>query len=490
MPSAVSPIATRFSAALTLALLLTAVFAIAAERGEAMAVLSSKFGDKDPCAGLGVDDKGNTLIKRNTGGPKAEKRVDVLIQCSPRIEMPFGTLLADDLVAEHYFNSHRGEPFFEGNVENEAPYQWLNTFGTPYIKGEIAEALRLQQIQGSKVVVDALIGAAGGAGGTLGISLIVCAVGGVPSLGLTCAGAAAVAGAVIVGALSSAVGSVIKDFINAQYNRIKAMGDAQWFIWSNSFVTWNSFGDITDTWINPSFTSADPFKGTYVRIGVQFSNVPLGQGADYFSAKDGGSNLAGSPGKPLTEEQARRIGGQISSLNFNTGEAGITPHGPDRVRTGGAGPDALRGGAGDDVLQTLGGRNRASGGAGDDYLAGGGGEDSLATGPGRDVAVGRAGDDLLRGLAGSDILIGGRGADLLEGGPDADWLLDARGPTRVLTGIRTRRGVDFVNVRDGRADDLVICQTRATRVIADPGDRIRGTCGRVVQRGPLLRMPG
>jgi hypothetical protein len=461
--------------------------------------LSSKSGDKDPCAVAGIGDQGGVIVKHNTGGPNAEKKVNVMLQCSPLIEMPFGTLIANDLVARYYDGNHRGEPFFRGNVETGPENAWLNTVGAPYIKGEIAEALRLQDFQLSNEVIAALAGAGGGAGSALAVSLIVCAVGGLPTLGIACGAAAGIAGGAIVAAVTGAVGSVLKDFLTAQLNRFKAMRDAQWFLWSNSYVSWNWFGDITDTWINPSITSVDPFKGTKVRIGVTYSNVPVGQGPDFWSAKDNGGGKITDNGKPLSPEQEQDLAQGIESLNFNTDESGITPHGPDRVRTGNASANAIHGGAGDDVIEAEGGDDLVLARRGDDLVSGGAGDDRLDGGPGRDFLVGLGGDDLLRGGTGHDILIGGSGADLVNGGPGPDWMIDSKGPTRVLTGTDTNAGagrakgparVDFVNVRDGKGDDEVVCQSRATRVIADVGDVIKGHCGRVIRRGPILRMPG
>ena len=58
------------------------------------------------------------------------------------------------------------------------------------------------------------------------------------------------------------------------------MGDADWFVWSNTKVFWDSFGSITDTTIDPSLVdpNVNPFHKDLVRIGVEWSNVPLGQG--------------------------------------------------------------------------------------------------------------------------------------------------------------------------------------------------------------------
>jgi hemolysin type calcium-binding protein len=454
----------------------------------AMQNLSSKNGEADPCAVAGVGDGGGIRIKRNTGGPKAEKRVDVLLQCSPKMEMPFGTLIANDIVANH-IGSHRGEPFFQGNVENDGVNAWMNTLGTPFIKGEISEALRLQDFQLSKEVINALSGAGGGAASTLAISLIICAAGGIPTLGIACGGAAAVAGATIVAAVTGAVAAVVKDFFNAQLNRYTAMRDAQWFVWSNSYVAWNSFGDIADTWINPSITSVDPFGGTYVRIGVTYSNVPVGQGSDYNSAKDNGGVTLES-GRPLTPKQERQLDRGLESLNFNTGRAGITPYGKDRVRTGDAGADLLLGAGGEDSIEGGGGRDTVKARGGDDVANGGSGPDKLSGGAGSDLLYGRSGGDVMRGGGAHDTLLGGSGRDLLAGGAGPDLMADDSGPTQVLTGPPTGPRVDLVNVRDGRDDDSVVCQSTATRVIADAGDTVSGDCGQVIRRGPLLRMPG
>jgi Ca2+-binding RTX toxin-like protein len=455
----------------------------------AMQNLSSKNGEADPCAVAGVGDKGGIRIKRNTGGPKAEKRVDVLLQCSPKMEMPFGTLIANDIVARYFGGNHRGEPFFHGDVENDGEFAWLNTKGTPYIKGDIAEALRLQDFQLSKEVINALAGAGGGAASTLAVSLIICAAGGIPTLGIACGGAAAVAGATIVAAVTGAVSAVVKDFFNAQLNRYTAMRDAQWFIWSNSYVAWNSFGDIADTWINPSISSVDFLGGTYVRIGVTYSNVPVGQGPDFNSAKDNGGATLGS-GRPLNQKQERQFARALRTLNFNTGRAGITPYGKDRVRTGNGAANHIFGAGGEDSIEAGGGADVVKAHAAADVVNGGAGADTLDGGPGRDYLVGRGGGDALLGGSGHDILFGGKGADRLVGGPGPDWFADSHGATRVLTGTATGSHRDFVNVRDGRDDDAVICQSTQTRVIADGGDAVEGSCGQVIRRGPLLRMPG
>ena len=76
---------------------------------------------------------------------------------------------------------------------------------------------------------------------------------------------------------------------------------------------------------------------------------------------------------------------------------------------------------------------------------------------------------------------------MLDGGPGADTIIDTRGSALVRAGTKTGRGWDYVYVRDGRADDTVICGSRHVYVVADKGDRVRGPCGEVIRRGPIGR---
>jgi hypothetical protein len=63
-------------------------------------------------------------------------------------------------------------------------------------------------------------------------------------------------------------------------------------------------------------------------------------------------------------------------------------------------------------------------------------------------------------------------------------MIDKAGTTRVVTGASTGSGRDYVDVRDGRSDDLVRCTTKHTVIVADPGDTVRGHCGKVLRNGP------
>jgi Ca2+-binding RTX toxin-like protein len=464
----------------------------------AMRQYSSDFGDQDPCTKAGVGEGGGTLTRTYSNPSVSDKKTSVKLACSPTWAMPApSTLLAAD-ICNSFVNRDRNcdrrtpSPLFRGDFTH---LDWLDTRGNPFIHGDVAEALRLQTFQGTQAVINALIAGGASAGGALAVSALTCAVGGIPTLGIACVTAAAQLGGAAVAALAAAASAVIKDIITTQVNRIKGMGNADWFIWSNTLVTWNSFGDITDTSINPSFTNANPnpFHRVRVRIGVQFSDAAVGAAPDFFSLPAGRSAGAVRSASPSAEAAAQELGDleeQIDSLNFNANRFGIAPGARDRIRTGDRGRDVLRGGSGDDTLQTLGGPDRASGRAGADIITGGAGPQVASGGPGRDLLFGRVGNDRLGGGSGHDVLIGHRGRDSLRGGPGSDWLIDTRGPTTVRTGRRPPRGKDRVNVRDGHGDDTVICGGRRSTVYVDAGDRVLGGCGRVLARGAILRMPG
>jgi hypothetical protein len=107
---------------------------------------------------------------------------------------------------------------------------------------------------------------------------------------------------------------------------------------------------------------------------------------------------------------------------------------------------------------------------------GSGRTEALVGGGESTTLVARAGHDILRGASGDDRLFGGPGRDLIFGGPGSDTIVDSRGRTRVATGRRGRSGPDFVDVRDGKNHDTVICGSGRVTVKADRRDRVRH-CG-------------
>jgi hypothetical protein len=117
--------------------------------------------------------------------------------------------------------------------------------------------------------------------------------------------------------------------------------------------------------------------------------------------------------------------------------------------------------------------------AGNDLLRGGPGHDSLDGGRDDDALYGGRHNDTLDGGRHDDVLDGGLGRDTLNGGPGADMIIDEGGPTRVHTGRNTGPGKDTVDVRDGRADDTVVCGSRRSTVEVDAGDSVIGPCGKL-----------
>ncbi|MBS1880704.1 MAG: hypothetical protein JST31_14430 [Actinobacteria bacterium] len=119
-----------------------------------------------------------------------------------------------------------------------------------------------------------------------------------------------------------------------------------------------------------------------------------------------------------------------------------------------------------------------------DLLLGGPESNTIHGRGGPDVIRGGGGHDVLYGGAGNDFIKGGPGADVLYGGPGADRIDDVSGPTVVHTGSDAGPAWDRVDVADGRGDDVVVCETQLSTVFADPGDTVRGHCGRVIRAAP------
>ena len=84
--------------------------------------------------------------------------------------------------------------------------------------------------------------------------------------------------------------------------------------------------------------------------------------------------------------------------------------------TGGAGPDSILSGNGNDTLFGLAGNDVLSAGEGDDLVFGSSGRDRLNGGPGDDILKGQGtSGDTVEGGAGSDLLDGGSGGDRVYG---------------------------------------------------------------------------
>ena len=225
--------------------------------------------------------------------------------------------------------------------------------------------------------------------------------------------------------------------------------------------------------------------GALGRRGQRLSGAPYGEtvGSDLAMTRDTTGDgradlLIGAPG---SEFAGRSSAGAVYIL----GLAGRAAPACSAAR---AGSGAIRGTDGGDRLTGSPRRDGIVGYIGADCLAGAAGNDTLVGDPGDDRLGGGTGADRLFGGTGRDVLRGGPGRDFLAGGPQADDFfggpgadrIDARGlgRDRVLAGT----GGDFIRASD-RALDVVDCGPGRDRIIADPGDRLRG-CERVTRKQP------
>ena len=115
---------------------------------------------------------------------------------------------------------------------------------------------------------------------------------------------------------------------------------------------------------------------------------------------------------------------------------------------GRAGGDRLRGGAGNDRLEGGAGNDRLSGEDGNDIVLGGDANDLIGGENGNDFVSGGAGNDGVYGGAGNDTLSGGAGNDLLNGGDGYDTADYSDATTDIVANINWG-GAQFVSAEMG-----------------------------------------
>jgi len=153
--------------------------------------------------------------------------------------------------------------------------------------------------------------------------------------------------------------------------------------------------------------------------------------------------------------------------------------------------DTLRGGEGNDTLQSGGGNSRLEGQLGDDVLYAGAGADTVLGGWGDDGLYGAAGDDLLQGGQGNDVLVGGTGSDTLQGG-DGNDVLQGNAGSNLLQGgagqdtLYAQSGSTFDG---GRGDDVLYAAVGSnnTFVMGRHGGRDRAGQGEAAYPTPALQ---
>ena len=399
----------------------------------------------DPCSVQGIPSSGGLVTRRQPALQANDVPRAIALLCSPVYPMPFGTLLADDAIWRLILGGSGGAPahMLQGGQESLRWRPALSTKDYPAFKGPGGNALSWKDVTASsdawqtvQTVGIAVLGGdflLGGGAACLGALL------GSPIAAVPCAIAVGVA--VVAGLMIAA--PAIANLIGRYLQRNDAMNNGNWFVWSNGAGFFNGFGDVDQSWINPSlFSAADQAR---MRVGVVFSNVLLNQGPDFDLLKRGNTARTRRVVAAQTDPAFRRLSALVRRLQRSRG----------LTRTGKRRDERL-----------VGGRR-------DDYLFGARGDDTLFGRRGDDVLLqGAQGNDRIYGGPGNDNIDGYRGPDIAAGGPGNDQIIDLFGSATIYTG----RGNDLVVVRDGRPGDTVVCRGAGRkRILADPGDRIVGT---------------
>jgi hypothetical protein len=402
----------------------------------------------DPCAFQGIPQSGGLVVRRQPALQANDVPRAIALLCGPVYSMPFGTLLADDAIWQRFMGRSGGAPshMLQGGQESLPWKAGLSTKDYPAFKGPGGNALSWKDVTSNsdalQTVQDVGIAVLGGdfllGGGLACLGALL----GSPIAAVPCAIAVGIA---VVAAVMIAA-PAIANLIGRYLQRNDAMNNGNWFVWSKGAGFFNGFGDVDQSWINPSlFSAADR---TPMRVGVVLSNVLLNQGPDFDLLKRAEAARIEQRSRveaAQTDPAFRRLSALVRRLQRSHG----------RTRTGTRRDERL-----------VGGRR-------DDYLFGARGDDALFGHRGDDVLLqGARGDDRIYGGPGNDNIDGYRGPDIAAGGPGNDQIVDLFGSATVYTG----RGNDLVAVRDGHPGDTVVCRGAGRkRILADPGDRIVGT---------------
>jgi lysophospholipase L1-like esterase len=125
--------------------------------------------------------------------------------------------------------------------------------------------------------------------------------------------------------------------------------------------------------------------------------------------------------------QGPALRGSDVTVQGGAGDDVIAAIGGRNYLRGNEGADSIAGGSGFDDINGNMGADTLSGADGDDWTVGGKDNDWLSGDDGDDIVYGNLGDDTGHGGGGGDIVRGGQGDDVLFGGAGADFLSGDRG---------------------------------------------------------------
>jgi Ca2+-binding RTX toxin-like protein len=199
-----------------------------------------------------------------------------------------------------------------------------------------------------------------------------------------------------------------------------------------------------------------------------------GSGADIYIVDDAGDVVTEAIGDAWDRDEVRTALASYTAPANIEQLTGTSATGQELITNGGQG---ITGGAGDDLIRTLGGTLIAFAGAGADTIHGG---------AARDIMNGAAGDDHVYGYGGNDDLYGespgpagGTGDDWLDGGDGNDSITSSEGDDTLLGGdgndslMDTGNGADLLN--GGGGDDQLYIRRFST--LADTTSSMLGEGG-------------
>ncbi|MFO0070130.1 MAG: calcium-binding protein, partial [Alphaproteobacteria bacterium] len=160
--------------------------------------------------------------------------------------------------------------------------------------------------------------------------------------------------------------------------------------------------------------------------------IAAGTGIGYVLGGVGADVLVGAAGMQTI------VGG--GGADYIEGRAG------DDVLIGGDGNDHLNGGDGDDILQGDAGEDLIFGEEGKDTVIAGVGDDFVHLGSGNDIVTGGDGNDYILTSGGDDVVTGDAGNDTIDGGYGDDKISGGTGDDLILGNI----GNDAIDGEDGR----------------------------------------